>query len=184
MCAASRSWRVAILRQKQRAVIPSREDHKGPRRWRYDHTNHLRDISPFVRSLAPLGMTRGGDYRSTQGRLMSVSSPRLEQICPSSDYRGRECARALYGSPFRRPLLPPIRSLPDPHWPLPHPVRDCKNQSRPARRRELQTRPCSSRNQETGSASAHPSRLFREYLSAPAIRFDTANDKDVAARTA
>src|SRR2546429_5548926 len=74
--------------------------------------------------------------------------------------------------------------LPDRRWLLPHPARDCKNQWRPAHRRESQTRPCSSRNRETDSASAHPARLFGEYLSVPAIRFDTANGKDAAARTA
>src|SRR5438046_1975513 len=111
-------------------------------------------------------------------------SRRPARTCPSLNCRDPAGVRALCGLPFPKLLRPPIRNLPDRRWLLPHPVRDCKNQWRPAHRRESQTRPCSSRNRETDSASAHPVRLFGEYLSVPAIRFDTANDKDAAARTA
>ncbi|KAF5409586.1 MAG: hypothetical protein Udaeo2_01670 [Candidatus Udaeobacter sp.] len=45
------------------------------------------------------------------------------------------------------PLRPPIRNLPDRRWPL-RIRRGLQNRSRPARRRESQTRPCSSRNQK------------------------------------
>ena len=45
----------------------------------------------------------------------------LHDICPSSNCRGQVRVRALYGSPFRKPLRPPIRNLPDRRWPLPHP---------------------------------------------------------------
>src|SRR5437763_1122794 len=111
--------------------------------------------------------------------------PRISWLCDrSSNYHVRICVRALYGWPFPTQLRRPIRNLPDRRWLLPHPARDCKNQLQPAHRRESQTRPCSSRNRETDSASAHPARLFGEYLSVPAIRFDTANGKDAAARTA
>src|SRR5258708_2003706 len=83
-------------------------------------------------------------------RLTNSSSLPPAGTCPSSNYHARVCARGLCGSPSRQRLRLPIRSLPDRRWLLPHPVRDYKNQSRPARRRESQTRPCSSRNQETG----------------------------------
>src|SRR5438034_8039148 len=118
----------------------------------------------------------------TRARPARVVSRPLARICPSSNYHAQGCARALYGSPFRTRPRSPIRNLTDRRWLLPHPERDCKNQSPLAHRRESQTQPCSSRNQETGSASAHPSRLFGGYLWAPAIRFDTASDKDVAVR--
>src|SRR4029077_5838181 len=76
-----------------------------------------------------------------QLRLTNVSLPLPEGICPSSNYRVRECARALCGGSFPKPPLPPIRNLPGRRSPLPHPVLDCKNRSPPVHHRGSQTRP-------------------------------------------
>src|SRR5882724_10760113 len=144
----------------------------------------LRDISRFVRSLASLGMTRGGDCDLTQDRLMSASSPRLEEICPSSSCRGRERVRVLYGSPFLKRLRQPIQNLPGRPRQLLHQAPGYKSLLPPARRRARRTPPCLDRTPGIDSTAERPPQLSAGSPLAFATRFDIANDKDGAAHMA
>src|SRR5438552_3988413 len=93
--------------------------------------------------------------------LTNVSSPRPGDIYPSSNCPDRERVPALCGSPFPKPLPPPIRNSPDRPMPLPHPAPDCRNQSPSERHRGLRTQLCSNRSREIRLTSEPPVRLFR-----------------------
>src|SRR5437899_3817259 len=93
--------------------------------------------------------------------LTNVSSPRPGDICPSSNCPDRGRVPALCGSPFPKPLPPPIRNSPDRPMPLPHPAPDCKNQSPSERHRGLRTQLCSNRSRGIRLTSEPPVRLFR-----------------------
>src|SRR5438045_9125976 len=116
-------------------------------------------------SLKNLAMSSGGSSSPLldvkRACLTNVSSPRPGDIYPSSNCPGRGRVPALCGSPFPKPLPPPIRTSPDQPMPLPHPVPDCRTQSPSGRRRGLRTQLCSNRSREIRSTSEPPVRLFR-----------------------
>src|ERR1044071_5218631 len=129
-------------------------------------------------------MTRGGDRDLTQDLLMSGSSPRLEEICPSSSCRGRERVRELYGSPFLKRLRRPIQNLPDRPTPLLRQGLGYKSLLRPARRHARQTPPCLDRSPGIDSTAERPPQLSAGSPLVYATQFDIADDKDGAARMA
>src|SRR5262245_48756245 len=120
----------------------------------------------------------------TPVRLANVFSLRLAGICPSLSCRGQGRVRALCGWPFPKLLRRPIRNWLDQSMLPRNRAQDYKNRSLPARHRARQTRPCSSRNQETDSAAARPPRLVAESPSERATRFDTADEMDASVHRA
>src|SRR5205814_6560170 len=116
-------------------------------------------------SSSPLSASRTdssrGELDVKRACLTSVSSPRPGDIYPSSNCPDRGRVPALCGSPFPKPLPPPIRNSPDRPMPLPHPAPDCKNQSPSERHRGLRTQLCSNRSREIRLTSEPPVRLFR-----------------------
>src|SRR4030095_3079657 len=114
----------------------------------------------------------------------SALSLRLEGIYPSLGCRGRERFRAPYGWPCPKRLRRPIQNLPDRQRPLPHRAQDYKNRLPAARHRARQIPRCLNRSREIDSTGERPPRPSAEFPSVPAIRFDTGDDTDGAARTA
>ena len=119
--------------------------------------------------------------RARPARALSL---RLARICPSSNCHARVRARALCGSPFRRRRRPPIRNLPDRVGCFRirrgiakinrdrHSVANCKLD-----RVQVVTKKLVQRQHILLD-------FFEDIYAALAIRFDTASDKDDAARTA
>src|SRR5206468_12689618 len=98
---------------------------------------------------------------ATRARPTRALLLRLGQISPSLSYRDRVCVRALCGSPFPILLQPPTQSSPGQHWRLRHRAPGCKSRSRPERRYELRTQPCSNRSRDIRLTAARLVRLSR-----------------------